>query len=87
MKLGEEVEIGLWGNPTTGYSWVADYAHGLFDISRDYSTLGVGNAGGGGTYTFRVRAVKSGAGKLTLEYKRSWDIDHLDKLTYEIEVV
>ncbi len=73
-NVGEEFTLVLEENPTTGYTWeaVLDPAY-LEQVSSDYSKSSTGLIGGGGSRTFKFKAIKQGISAFALVLKRSWE--------------
>jgi inhibitor of cysteine peptidase len=73
-SLGDEFNIRLAENPTTGYTWNMTPSMGL-EMTRDefISSHPSGQiAGGGGVHSFYMKAVHPGVQTLHGEYRRSW---------------
>lgn len=75
VAVGETISLTLAGNPTTGYMWE------MADIDRAVLAPGPGPAfaadssltGAGGTFTFRLSALKAGSSAVKLSYRRPWE--------------
>jgi inhibitor of cysteine peptidase len=76
--VGQELEVRLEGNVTTGYAWglvvpvpdiLAVVDPGTYRARPDTE----GREGAGGTTTFVLRAVHLGTGALELVYGRPWE--------------
>jgi len=97
---GETIDIGadqefviliaLESNPTTGYSWEANYDETMLELVEETYELGEyaqqGAFGAGGTELFRFRALESGEVEITMVYKRAWEEEVLDQKVFTIEV-
>lgn len=72
--LGEEFNVRLEENPTTGYSWNMTSTDGLDLVSDQYipSQTSGPMAGAGGVHSFFYKAVKPGDQGLHGEYRRPW---------------
>lgn len=86
-----EFLIVLESNPTTGYSWKADFDSEYIElISKDYTEgpNDPGIVGAGGADTFKFGALLTGETKITFSYLRSWEenVDPIDKKVYEITI-
>lgn len=75
MAVGDQLEVRLVGNPTTGYEWMVK----AVDESR-LKLLGEPEyksesnlIGGGGRYTFRLEALAAGESQIDLVYRRSFE--------------
>ncbi len=82
--------IALESNPTTGYSWEADYDETVLELVQNSYEPGEfakqGAVGAGGTEFFRFKALKSGEIKITMSYKRPWEQDILDQKVFTVDI-
>ena len=82
--------IALESNPTTGYSWEANYDETMLELVEETYELGEyaqqGLVGAGGTELFRFRALESGEIEITMVYKRSWEAEVLDQKVFTIDI-
>ena len=82
--------IALESNPTTGYSWEADYDETALELVENSYEPGEfaqqGAVGAGGTQLFRFKALKRGEVKITMSYKRPWEDQVLDQKIFTIDV-
>jgi len=75
--VDKPIVISLAGNPTTGYRWRTDKITGnaveLLARRPTYTAESgrSGQVGSGGTFTFKLKAVKAGKSTITLAYARS----------------
>ncbi len=73
LTLGDELEVVLDGNPTTGYQWqVAMLDMEILDWRGGpiYTASTPGLVGSRGSFSFRFRALKRGRVALKLVYRR-----------------
>ncbi len=72
--LGDEFNVRLSENPTTGYSWNLTSTAGLERVSDQYlpSKTSGPMAGAGGVHSYFYKAVKPGDQGLHGEYRRPW---------------
>jgi len=77
VKSGERITITLAGNPTTSYNWeLSEFDAAMVELvgepayDSDSKLLG-----GGGAYTFTLKALTPGTTTLKLIYHRSWETD------------
>jgi inhibitor of cysteine peptidase len=72
--LGENFNIRLMENPTTGYSWNLSVSNGLRMTGDEYipSQAGGQVVGGGGIHSFHLVATGKGEHTVTGEYRRPW---------------
>lgn len=80
VSVGDTIEVTLPGNPTTGFAWSAalsDEDGALLEQEGDPTyvpeTSDETLVGGGGTYTFRFKALAEGEAELKLVYARSFE--------------
>jgi inhibitor of cysteine peptidase len=75
--VNQELTIALGSNPTTGYSWQADYDKAALEkVSNDYKAddhPGKQLVGSGGTEYFVFKALQKGQTKLNFTYRRPWE--------------
>jgi inhibitor of cysteine peptidase len=92
VKAGDEIQVVIPGNATTGYSWIAvltdkDAAvlvqQGEPVYAEDAADSEV--VGAGGTYTFTFEAASAGQVTLKLVYERAWE--HVAPAqTFEVQI-
>ena len=79
MKVtsGQEFEITLDSNPSTGYSWRAKISDDslLKELGKTYRTTmqAAQTPGAGGKDDFIFKALKNGIVSVTMSYARPWD--------------
>ena len=74
VSKGDNFEVVLSGNPTTGYQWqIAETDESLLSSSGSLYTQDSNAIGSGGTYRFQFKAIATGDVHLRLVYKRSWE--------------
>jgi len=82
--------IALESNPTTGYSWEANYDETMLELVEETYELGEyaqqGAAGAGGTELFRFRALKKGEVEITMVYKRPWEEESIDTKVFTVSI-
>ena len=91
LRLGQEIELRLDANPTTGYRWqVVQAAPAVLDTLAEEmfspAPAAPGVTGGGGTVTWRFRATRVGRDNLQLVYRRPWEPDTVPAQTFNCEV-
>jgi predicted secreted protein len=81
LTVGKEYVITKSGNPTTGFDWMVevDVDGTAVSVTKSYvqSSTPTGMVGVGGTYTFKIKGIKSGKARLVLTNKRPWEEDYL----------
>jgi inhibitor of cysteine peptidase len=84
------VLIALESNPTTGYSWEAEYDAAMLELVEETFELGEyakeNIVGAGGTELFRFKGLSKGETEITFHYKRSWEAEILDTKVFTVEV-
>lgn len=74
LNTGENFELILRENPTTGYRWnpisSGEPACKLLDNSFN---IDGGSPGNGGSHSWQFQAVNEGLGKIELAYQRPWE--------------
>jgi len=79
LSEGQEFNLRLPSNPTTGFRWTlrADGAPQLLLLGPEVYTVPekAGMVGGAGVSTWRFRAVARGETALGLDYARPWEIE------------
>lgn len=90
VAVGDEFELRLDANASTGCSWVVT---GLEEsvlelVSNEYVEGGnaEGRLGAGGQAVLRFRAVAPGRTVIELAYGHAWEIDEAAYARYEVEV-
>jgi inhibitor of cysteine peptidase len=76
--MGKDIVIRLAGNPTTGYTWrVGEITGEAVKSQGDPAYVATKHAqrmvGGGGTFVFKLQAVKPGTSTVKLVYVRPWE--------------
>lgn len=92
LQLGQEIEVRLEANPTTGFRWqMVRAAPAVLDsLARDSyapAPAAPGVLGGGGTVRWRFRAARAGQDSLRLVYRRPWEQDNAPAQTFSCEVI
>jgi inhibitor of cysteine peptidase len=74
LDVGDQLEVSLEANPTTGYSWeLAPIPEGLELVSNEFEEPGGSLVGAPGTQLFVFDAVGAGSGTLRFEYVRVFE--------------
>lgn len=80
VKVGQEFNITLESNPSTGYGWqlskplnetILNLIGSEYKPSEESGLI----VGAGGTEIWTFRAVKSGTAEISLKYVRPWETD------------
>jgi inhibitor of cysteine peptidase len=90
ITVGQTFRIVLRSNPTTGYSWMADFDQTVLEKVTDTFVAprpvrDIVGASGHQVFTFRAKT--TGTTTLTLTYARPWEsVQPIETKTYEITV-
>jgi inhibitor of cysteine peptidase len=86
LETGDEVELVLPGNPSTGYEWIVTEApSNLLQVDTPEFVPESDLIGAGGEFHFRFKATEPGTAQLALVYERPFEqVEPLD--AFEIEV-
>lgn len=75
-QVNPAVDLYLPGNPTTGYSWIAQAEdEGIVEITDQYfgEKSDAPVSGLGGTWWFQFAGIQPGVTSVTLTYARPWE--------------
>ena len=89
VEVGDEFEVRLESNPTTGYGWVVAAQPEVVDlVSNDFQAPDTDLVGAAGIEVFVFEATATGAGELRLEYVRSFDDppDPAEVVEYQLRI-
>jgi len=88
LKVGDELEVTLPGNPTTGFQWeVSDVDSVILTPIGDPEFVPASNAvGSGGQVTLRFEAVGTGQTELKLIHHRPFEENVAPIQTFEVSV-
>lgn len=91
VSVGDFIDIELSSNPSTGYQWKLDgtlTTGPVRLISNNFkaSPSSEGMVGVGGTEYWRFQAVESGTADVKLLYKREFEQEAVNTVTYKINV-
>lgn len=91
LKIGDDIEIKLESNPTTGYSWflsdkfdsaIVSVTGPIYMESKNNKEL----VGAGGYEIFTIKAISKGKTSIILNYKRPWEEEVEPIETFEINI-
>jgi inhibitor of cysteine peptidase len=87
LTVGQEMQVALPENPTTGFRWQMQ-ARGepilqLLDDTFDPPSPGIGK---GGTRRWRFRAAQKGSAAIEMAYRRAWEQDQSPTETFRLAV-
>ena len=73
LSVGEEFEIHLLENPTTGFQWLLiSNGEPACTLQSNFFETASGPPGRGGSHYWRFQAVQVGIGHIDLVYKQPW---------------
>ena len=81
--VGEDVQIQLHANPTTGFEWRAITDETMLSVEEGQFQLGGGAVGAGGVQTFSVRSLKQGTTRIRFEYVQPWEGEPAETCEFE----
>jgi len=87
VKIGNEFQIDLPSNRTTGHKWEADYDKSHMQLSSSTYNLVQGKTGGGGTESFIFTPSEKGVTLIRMLYKRPWETTKAKEAVYEVTIV
>jgi inhibitor of cysteine peptidase len=89
LKTGDQLQLSLEGNPTTGYSWeVAELDPNILKLNGEPQFQADSSAlGSGGKMVLRFETVNPGRTPLKLIYHRPFEQNTAPLRTYEVIVV
>lgn len=74
LNPGEEFEMVLLGNPSTGYMWITDYDPRYIElVKQTYIPDNTYRCGSRGIYIFTFKALKIGNADINMKYLRPWE--------------
>ena len=89
VTSGEIIVLSLPEIPTSGYRWEVSAGDGLGLLSSSYDRGPGSGIGGGGTRTFRFRAISPGMSHIEAKLWRQWlgEASTIDRCQLAIRVV
>jgi inhibitor of cysteine peptidase len=87
VGVGEQFEVRLESNPTTGYAWqVVEQPDAIELVSSEFEAPDTSLVGAGGIEVFVFEGASAGSGALRLEYVRSFENPPVPAETAEFQV-
>jgi inhibitor of cysteine peptidase len=87
VGVGEQFEVRLESNPTTGYAWqVVEQPDAIELVSSEFEAPDTSLVGAGGVEVFVFEGASTGSGALRLEYVRSFENPPVPAETAEFQV-
>ncbi|MBC7233843.1 MAG: protease inhibitor I42 family protein [Chloroflexi bacterium] len=88
LRVGEQIDLVLDANPSTGYTWeVAGEVGVVKQVGEPQFKADSQALGAGGKMTIRFEAVAPGKEWLRLVYRRSWEEGVAPAKTFEVYIV
>jgi len=85
IKVNESFVIELKSNPTTGYSWKADFDENFLSLVKSESVPDSPELiGSGGIEKFTFTGLKAGTTEITMNYKRSWEEESIETPVFKV---
>ncbi|MEA2882596.1 MAG: inhibitor of cysteine peptidase [Bradyrhizobium sp.] len=86
-KVGDQINIRLPENPTTGFQWRAQSPdRAVVELQSDQFLPASGAAGGGGVRSLQYQVKGAGNTSIALDYMRSWETNP-PRSQFRIEVI
>ncbi len=86
VSLGNEFQIQLPSNRTTGHRWEANYDKLLLQLSTSNYDRVSEKTGGGGVETFIFIPRKKGRTMIRMLYKRPWEKINAKEVLYDVAI-
>jgi inhibitor of cysteine peptidase len=87
VRVGEEIELTLPENPSTGFSWqLSPNANAPYRLRREWFDATPGRVGAGGTRHWQLEATHVGQGTIALSYGRAWESATAPARTFTLHV-
>jgi inhibitor of cysteine peptidase len=88
VRVGESFAISLESNPTTGFTWNAEYDSSVIEESKSRCFISTSKAvGAGGKELFEFQPKRVGSTFIIMKYNRSWEPKAPRKtLTFKVEI-
>lgn len=84
-KVQEAFSISLDSNPTTGYSWEADFDPDFIKLrEKSFERGSSGAIGAGGSEKFTFLPLKAGETAIRMSYKRPWESKTAEERSFKI---
>ena len=88
IKVNESFVIELKSNPTTGYSWKADFDENFLSLVKsEYVPDSPELIGSGGVEKFTFTSLKQGTTTITMNYKRPWEEASIETQVFKVTIL
>ena len=87
LRVGEEFEIRLPENPTTGFRWrLVSNGEPVCVLQSDFFEPSDSTPGRGGSHSWRFQAAQVGLGNIDLVYQRSFEQEETPARRFTLRV-
>lgn len=87
IKVNESFVITLKSNPTTGYSWNADFDENFLSlVLQEYVPDNENLVGSGGVEKFTFTGLEAGTTAITMNYKRPWEEESIETQIFTVNI-
>lgn len=86
VKIGEQFEVVLPSNPTTGYQWYESLDKSILTLVEKSFRPGSDKIGSGGLQIFIFNAIARGETSIYLQYKRPWESIPVKEETVTVKI-
>ena len=94
VNASQEINVAVDGsfslkldsNPSTGYSWQAEYDESHLELTNRNFVPSSTAVGAGGVEEITFKALKTGETTLTMTYKRVWEATSLKSQVYLVKI-
>ena len=74
VPIGQEIEVALTENPTTGFRWrMAQAGEPVCAYENDSFDPGMAAPGMAGSHAWRFKVVAAGTSSIELDHRRPWE--------------
>lgn len=85
-EVGKTFIFSLESNPTTGYSWQAEFDLEYLELINKEFVIDSKAIGAPGVEKYEFLALKQGQTEVTMIYKRPWESDFIDKQICPVKI-
>ena len=87
IEVGKTFSVSLESNPTTGYSWQAEFDPKYLQLISKEFVIDSKLVGAGGVEKYKFLALKQGQVEVTMTYKRPWENQFEDQQSTLVKIV
>lgn len=88
-RVGGQFTIVLYANPSTGYTWEAEFDEGFLElVSSEFRQAAAkpGTVGVGGEQRFTFHGLKAGTTEITFIHKRPWEQGFAERKVFTVHL-